>query len=124
MTDYELPRDLPRNLAYERLITSIAASRVGSHGAALTAFAEERAEPGPVRDALTRDFLLEQREEAADWRNYCIWAIRQLDETRRQDPNARAARAELMATLGAVSIAYDHLAAVAALLDLPEGAAA
>jgi hypothetical protein len=110
--------DLPRNLAHERALTHVAAQKAGSHGGALTALAEARALPGPVLDALSRDFIQESREEAADWRNYLCWQIRQLDETRRQDPAARAARAALMATLGAVSVAYDELMAARNLLDI------
>lgn len=119
MSDLLLPRDLPRNLAYERALTATAATAAGSHGAAITRFAESRAPLEPVRDALARDFILEQAEEAADWRNYACWGMRQLDETRRQDPRARAARAELTQALGTVCVAWDHLLSAAVLLDRP-----
>jgi hypothetical protein len=110
--------DLPRNLAHERALTAVAAAGARSHGGRLTALAEERALPGPILAALSRDFIQESREEAADWRNYLCWQIRQLDETRRQDLAARAARAALMETLGAVSVAYDQLMVAASLLAI------
>jgi hypothetical protein len=111
-----LPADLPRNPAHERALTLVAAAGVGSHGGRLNALAEARALPGPVLNALTRDFIQDGREEGADWRNYLCWCIRRLDETRRQDPIARAARAELMTTLGEVAIAYESQERAAVLL--------
>lgn len=110
--------DLPRNLAHERALTTVAAAAAGAHGRTLLAYAHERALPGPVLDALGRDFVQEAREEAADWLNYLCWAIRQLDETRRQSPPARAARAELMNCIGNVCRAYDDLARAQVHLDL------
>lgn len=107
---------LPRNLAHERALTHVAAQSAGSHGGRLISLAEARVLPGPVTNALGRDFVREGCEEGADWRNYMCWGIRQLDETRREDPSARRARAELMASLGAVSVAFDHLINAAVLL--------
>lgn len=48
--------------------------------AALNAFADSRAGEGVIERFLSRDFALDGLEEGADWRNYTVWRIQQVDE--------------------------------------------
>jgi hypothetical protein len=68
----------PRDIAFERRWTSLAASTVHADGARLSDFAEARAGRDPVHDLANRNFARETLEELADARNYLVWWLEQL----------------------------------------------
>lgn len=75
---HEMPPTMDRDPAFERAVLNNAAEAVGlSHVAdSLHAFADKRAEPGPVRLWEGRDLLREWLEEIADGvGNYGPWEI-------------------------------------------------
>lgn len=49
-------------------------------GMGIEPFRVSRAGSDPVRDFSSRDFVLEMREELADYLNYCVWAAERAQE--------------------------------------------
>ena len=70
--------DVARDVLLERRFTVEAARTIGVSPTALIAFAEGRTHPGPLRNAPARDWVLEQREEFADARNYACWEAQRI----------------------------------------------
>jgi hypothetical protein len=83
-----------------------AASLSGDHG--LSAYAEHRAWPGPVRDGL--DWDQEAREELADCRSYLCWGIQEVHARMLAgDPVAADLYERRMRALSAVVKAWHEL---------------
>lgn len=99
----------PRDLGLERKLTEIAAKSAGLHSTAgLDDFADRRAHPGGVREAL--DAVQEAAEELADARNYLTWGIERVyDAMLAGDSEATATYERLMRSLAGVVVAWDAL---------------
>jgi hypothetical protein len=87
------PVNVARDVELERRFTSEAARAVGVDPNGLTAFAESRTHPGPLRDVERRDWIQEVREEVADGRNYLAWEAQRLLASGAADDLPRVGRA-------------------------------
>lgn len=96
-----------RRIDHERAVRASAASAAGVSHSAIQHHAEQRTDPGPIREFWARDFALDGMEEGADWLNYASWHVLRLDLCgRRDEPWARAARLQLLRLIGLVIEAY------------------
>jgi hypothetical protein len=93
--------------AFETEATVTAARQAGVDGRSLDAFANARRHPGPVTNHPTRDLSLDTYEELADARNYLVW---KLEQHRHLDTLTVERQWHLMQSLGAVAVAWHHLA--------------
>ena len=68
-----------RDIDFEREWTTQAAASLGVDASRLVAFAERRAAVSAAIDGMpARDFGAESLEEAADWRNYLVFWLQQI----------------------------------------------
>lgn len=76
MSPVEAPVGRERDVADEqRLHRELGVDR------SLAAFSQQRCDQGPVRDWEDRDFVLEAREELADYLAYLTWELQRVAET-------------------------------------------
>jgi hypothetical protein len=98
-----------RDVRLERELVDLAARAASLNGdAGLSAFADARSWPGPVRDGL--DWDSEAREELADCRNYLCWGVQEVHARMLAgDPRAADEYERRMRALSAVVKAWHEL---------------
>lgn len=101
-----------RDIENERALTDLAGQAVGldrTVADSLTAFAEQRARPGPI---VERDFVTEALEELADCRNYLIWGAQQAAARTTEDGEPNDSEyAQLLTALSHVLRAWEQIPA-------------